>query len=66
VQFSGVGLAPFLASFLMPDARQDEPLAGYPRVAGVRVAIGVLAVFLGGLIRPASPHEAPAEVVEAV
>src|SRR5262245_9749299 len=64
VQLFGTGVAPVLASFLMPDARPDEPLVGYPLVAGVCVAIGLLAVYLGGLIRPASPREAPAEVAE--
>jgi MFS family permease len=64
VQLFGTGVAPVLASFLMPDARPDEPLAGYPRVAGVCVAVGVVAVYLGGLIRPAAPREAPAEVAE--
>jgi MFS transporter, DHA1 family, inner membrane transport protein len=64
VQLFGTGVAPVLASFLMPDARPDEPLVGYPLVAGVCVAIGVLAVYLGGLLRPASRIEAPAEGAE--
>jgi len=64
IQLFGTGVAPVLAAFLMPDARPDEPLAGYPLVASVCVAIGLLAVYLGGLIRPAAPREAPAEVAE--
>jgi MFS transporter, DHA1 family, inner membrane transport protein len=64
VQLFGTGVAPVLASFLMPDARPNEPLVGYPLVASVCVAIGLLAVYLGGLLRPASPREAPATVAE--
>jgi predicted MFS family arabinose efflux permease len=64
VQLFGTGVAPILASLLMPDARPGEPLAGYPWVASVCVAMGLLAVYLGGLIRPASPSEAPAEMAE--
>jgi predicted MFS family arabinose efflux permease len=65
VQLFGTGFAPILASFVMPDAKLDEPLAGYPLVASICVAIGLLAVYLGGQLRPASPREATAEVVEA-
>jgi predicted MFS family arabinose efflux permease len=61
VQLFGTGVAPVLGSFLMPDARPDEPLVGYPLVAGVGVVIGLLAVYLGGHVRPASPREAPVE-----
>jgi predicted MFS family arabinose efflux permease len=64
VQLFGTGVAPVLASFLMPDARPDEPLVGYPLVASVCVAVGLLAVYLGGLIRPASRGEAAVEVSE--
>ena len=59
VQLFGTGVAPIVASFLMPDARPDEPLSGYPLVASICVAIGLLAVYLGGLLQPASPREAP-------
>lgn len=61
VQLFGTGIAPILASFVMPDAKPDEPLIGYPLVAGICVAIGLLAVYLGGLLQPASRREAPAE-----
>jgi predicted MFS family arabinose efflux permease len=54
VQLFGTGVAPIVASLLMPEAKPDEPLAGYPLVASVCVAIGLLAVYLGGLITPAS------------
>jgi predicted MFS family arabinose efflux permease len=64
VQLFGTGVAPFVASFLMPDARPDEPLVGYPWVAGVCVAIGLVAVYLGGLLHPASLREAPVAVTE--
>jgi MFS transporter, DHA1 family, inner membrane transport protein len=66
VQLFGTGVAPILASLLMPDAMPDEPLVGYPVVASVCVAVGLLAVYLGGLIRPASPREEPARVAEPV
>lgn len=62
VQLFGTGVAPILAGWLMPDSQPDEPLSGYPIVASICVAIGVLAVYLGGQIRPASAHEAPLEV----
>ncbi len=60
VQLFGTGVAPILASFLMPEAKPEEPLVGYPLVACFGVTIGLLAVYLGGCIRPASPREAPA------
>jgi predicted MFS family arabinose efflux permease len=62
VQLFGTGVAPMLASLVMPDARPDEPLAGYPLVASICAVIGLLAVYLGGLLQPASPREAPGEV----
>jgi predicted MFS family arabinose efflux permease len=62
VQLFGTGVAPVLASCLMPEARPGEPLVGYPVVAAVCVAIGLLAVHLGGLIRSAPRNEAPAEI----
>src|SRR5262245_25674022 len=53
-------LQPPEPSLLQPDDWPVEPLAGYPLVAGACVAVGLLAVYLGGLVRPASPREAPA------
>jgi predicted MFS family arabinose efflux permease len=64
VQLFGTGVAPVLGAVLMPDAQPDEPLAGYPLVASVCVAIGLLAVYLGGQVRPASPREAALAVPE--
>ena len=64
VQLFGTGVAPVLASLLLADTRPDEPLAGYPLVAGVCLVIGLLAVYLGGLLRPALPREAEVEVGE--
>lgn len=64
VQLFGTGVAPILASFLMPDVGPDEPIVGYPLVAGTCVVIGLLAVYLGGQLRPASPREAATDAVE--
>lgn len=64
VQLFGTGVAPVFASFLMPDARADEPLVGYPRVASFCVAVGLLAIYLGGLIRPAGRSETVTTVIE--
>jgi predicted MFS family arabinose efflux permease len=64
VQLFATGVAPLLAGYLMPDAKPDEPLVGFPRVASVCVVIGLVAVYLGGVLRPASTEEAQVDEME--
>jgi predicted MFS family arabinose efflux permease len=62
VQQFGAGAAPVVGGLLMHDAGPGQPLDGYAVVGVVSVLIGLTSLYLAGLLRPASPQEAPADV----
>ena len=59
VQQFGASLATLIGAGLMGNSRSDEPLTDYWVVGLIGAGAGLVSLYLAGLVRPASPAEAP-------